>query len=109
MWRFSHITGSSLQLGGCGAESSNRTCGLLQGCTSDGAPAQDEQIFTAIIPVTVTLCTANKENKEHLQTAQWSLFSAMHLHNSVCTSGQKQRLGREGTAEARAACDSLCV
>lgn len=62
-----------------------------------------KKIFTAIIPVTVTLCTANDKNKENIQTAQWSSFSEMHLHNSVCTSGQKQRLGREGMAEARAA------
>lgn len=71
----------------------------LQACTLDGAAAHDEQIFTAIIPATVTLGTTNEENKEHLQTAQWSLFSAAHLHNSVSTSGRKARLGREGMAE----------
>lgn len=75
------------------------------GCpiVADGATAPDERIFTAIIPVTVTLRTQARKNKEHVQTAQWSLFPAMHLHKSVCTSGQKQRLGGGGMAEARAA------
>lgn len=80
----------------------------LHSCMLVGAAAHDGRIFTAIIPATVTLGTTDEENEERLQTAQWPLFSAAHLHNSVSTSGRKARLGREGTVEARAAA-VMCV